>query len=83
MGGGEFRKPWDPRAQEILLSLRTLINAAERLWTCPHVGAAMAQALVVNVVIEGLFEEEEEGTGVASDEFKVEGEDPATPGPLI
>jgi len=43
----------------------------------------MAQALVVNVVIEGLFEEEEEGTGVASDEFKVEGEDPATPGPLI
>ena len=29
------------------------------------------------------FEEEEEGTGVASDVVKVEGEDPATPGPLI
>jgi len=28
------------------------------------------------------FEEEEEGTGVASDVVKVEGEDPATPGPL-
>ena len=27
-------------------------------------------------------EEEEEGTGVASDVVKVEGEDPATPGPL-
>ena len=29
----------------------------------------------------GPFEEEEEGTGVASDVVKVEGEDPATPGP--
>jgi len=29
----------------------------------------------------GLFEEEEEGTGEASDVVKVEGEDPATPGP--
>jgi len=28
----------------------------------------------------GLFEEEEEGTGIASDVVKVEGEDPATPG---
>ena len=30
----------------------------------------------------GPFEEEEEGTGVASDVVKVKGEDPATPGPL-
>jgi len=30
----------------------------------------------------GPFEEEEEGTGVASDVVKVDGEDPATPGPL-
>jgi len=30
----------------------------------------------------GPFEEEEEGTGVVSDVNKVEGEDPATPGPL-
>jgi len=28
------------------------------------------------------LEEEEEGTGVASDVVKVKGEDPATPGPL-
>jgi len=28
----------------------------------------------------GPFEEEEEGTGIASDVVKVEGEDPATPG---
>jgi len=27
----------------------------------------------------GLFEEEEEGNGIASDVVKVEGEDPATP----
>ena len=38
--------------------------------------------LVVNGVVVGPFEEEEEGTGVASDVDKVEGEDPATPGPL-
>ena len=31
----------------------------------------------------GPFEEEEEGTGVTSDAVKVEGEDPATPGPLF
>jgi len=30
----------------------------------------------------GPFEGEEEGTGVTSDVVKVEGEDPATPGPL-
>jgi len=38
--------------------------------------------LVVNGVVVGPFEEEEEGTGVASDVVKVEGEDPGTPGPL-
>jgi len=38
--------------------------------------------MVVNGVVVGPFEEEEEGTGVASDVVKVEGEDPATPGPL-
>jgi len=36
--------------------------------------------LVVNVVVVGPFEEEEEGTGIASDVVKVKGEDPATPG---
>ena len=30
----------------------------------------------------GPFEEEEEGTGIASDVVKVKGEDPATPGLL-
>jgi len=38
--------------------------------------------LVVNGVVVGPFEEEEEGTGVTSDVVKVKGEDPATPGPL-
>jgi len=31
----------------------------------------------------GLFKEKEEVTGVASDAVKVEGEDPASPVPLI
>jgi len=31
----------------------------------------------------GPFEEEEEGTGVASDVVEVQGEDSATPGPPI
>ena len=39
--------------------------------------------LVVNGVVVGPFEEEEEGTGVVSDVVKVKGEDPATPGPLF
>ena len=39
--------------------------------------------LVVNGVVVGPFEEEEEGTGIASDVVKVECEDPGTPGPLI
>jgi len=31
----------------------------------------------------GPFEEEEEGTGIASDVVKVDGEDPATPGDYL
>ena len=38
--------------------------------------------MVVNGVVVGPFEEEEEGTSIASDVVKVKGEDPATPGPL-
>jgi len=40
------------------------------------------QKKVDNVIVVGLFEEEEEGTGVASDVDKVQGEDPDTPGYL-
>jgi len=39
--------------------------------------------LVVNVVVVGPFEEEEEGTGIANDVVKVKGEDPATPGEYL
>jgi len=38
--------------------------------------------MVANGVVVGPFEEEEEGTGVASDIVKVQGEYPATPGLL-
>jgi len=51
-------------------------------WTCPDDGAARVKTLVVNGVVVGPFEEEEEGTGVSSDVVKVEGEDPGTPGTL-
>jgi len=37
---------------------------------------------LVNVIVVGPFEEEEEGTGVASDVAKVQGEDLDTPGHL-
>jgi hypothetical protein len=46
-------------------------------------GRSVFLPLVVNGVVMGPFEEEEEGTGVASDVVKVQGGDPATPGPLI
>jgi len=36
--------------------------------------------LVVTEVVVGPFEEEEEGTGIASDVAKAKGEDPDTPG---
>ena len=39
--------------------------------------------MVVNGTVVGPFEEEEEGTGIASDVVKVKGEDPATPGLLL
>jgi len=38
------------------------------------------KSLVVNVVVVGPFEEEEEGTSVDSDVVKVQGEDPDTSG---
>ena len=40
------------------------------------------KSLVVNIVVVGLFEEEEEGTSIPSDVVKVKGEDPNTPGYL-
>ena len=52
------------------------------LWTCPDDGADRAQAhkpLVVNGVVVGPFEEEEEGTGIASDVVKVEGAESGHP----
>jgi len=54
------------------------------LWTCPDDGAARAQAPGCQRSSHsvGPLEEEEEGTGVASDVVKVEGEDPDTPGYL-
>jgi hypothetical protein len=76
----DFTYPWDPSIQEILSLFRTLINKAEQTLDLPMHGAARALLLVKlsTVLVVGLFEEEEEGIGIASDE----GEDPATPGSL-
>ena len=66
-------------------SLRTLTNGneAERTLDLPRRRSRQGtSAWVVNGVVVGLFEEEEEETGVASDVVKVQGKDPATPGPL-
>jgi len=52
------------------------------LWTRPDNGAARVKALGCQQVVVGLFEKEEEGTGIASDIVKVKGEDPATRGCL-
>jgi len=41
------------------------------------------KSLVANVVVVGLFEEEEERTGITSDVVKLKGEDLDTPGCLI
>ena len=49
----------------------------ERVRDGPH---HQAWSQVVNVVVVGPFEEEHEGTSIASDVVKVKGEDPATPG---
>ena len=70
------------RAQEVLPSLiphqwgRTNFGPAQTSEPPGH------KPLVVNGVVVGPFEEEGEGTGVASDVVKVESEDPATPGHL-
>ena len=52
------------------------------IWTCHTTEPPGHKPLVVKGVVVGPFEEEEEGPGVTSDVVKVEGEDPATPGPL-
>ena len=53
-------------------------------WTCPHDGAARAQASGSprTTVVVGPFEEEEEEMGLTSNVVKVEGGDPDTPGYL-
>ena len=70
-------------AQEFLPSLRTLTNKAERTWDLPRRRSRHGTSPWLSTqLLLGPFEEEEEGTSVASDVVKVEGEDPATPGPL-
>jgi len=62
-------------------SLRGVPRRRYELWTCQTTKPSGPKPLVVNGVVVGPFEQEEEGTSVGSD-VKVQGEDPATPGPL-
>ena len=73
----------DPVPKKSCHHLRLSPMRPNELWTCPDDGAARHKPLVVNGVVVGPLEEEEEGTGVNSDVVKVKGEDPATSGPLI
>ena len=73
VGGGGFYDNWNLESQEILPSLRTFTNEAERTLDLPRRRSR-------HVVVVGPFEEEEEGTGVVSDVLKAKAEDPDTPG---
>jgi len=52
------------------------------LWTCPDTEPPGLAPGCQRRQLLGLFEEEEEGIGIASDVVKVQGEDQATPGCL-
>jgi len=84
--GGGLLRPWDPVPEESYHHLGLSPMIPNKLWTCRDSGTVMVPSwytpMVVNGVVVGLFEEEEEGTDVTSDVVKVEGEDPAAPGPL-
>jgi len=80
VGGGGFHRPWNHSIQEILPSLRTFTNEAERTLDLPRRRSRQGTSLWLSVVVVGPFVEEEEGTGITSDVVKVKGEDLATPG---
>ena len=71
-------KEYENLAYNEHVALSHLLSAGHGL----ALGYTGQKTLVVNGVVVGPFEEEEEGTGVASDVVKVQGEDQATPGPL-
>ena len=60
----------------------TSLMSPNEPWTCPHDGAARAQAPGCQRSSCGSVRRGREGTGITSDVVKVKGEDPATPGPL-
>jgi len=68
------------------ISRNLIMTQYPHLWGRTNVGLAQTteppghKPLVVNVVVVGLFEDEEEGIGVTSNVVKVTGEDPDTPG---
>jgi len=70
------------------ISRNPVITQYPHLWGRTNCGLAQTteptghKPLVVNVVVVGPFEEEEEGISVASDVVQAEGEDPNTPGYL-
>jgi len=70
------------------ISRNLIMTQYPHLWGRTNFGLAHTteppghKPLVVNVVVVGPFQEEEEGIGVASDVVKAEGENPDTPGYL-
>ena len=63
---GDFEKLVITVSKKSYRHLKLSLMRPNELWTCQDDGAARAQAPGVNVVVVGSFEEEEEGTSVAS-----------------
>ena len=61
----------------------TSLMGPNELWTCPNTEPPGLAPSCQRRKLHGLFEEQEEGTGVVSDVVKVTGVGPATPGPLV
>ena len=82
MGGGGFRDTWALDLKKSFHHSGPSPMRPNELWTHQTTEPPGHKPLVVTIVVVGPFEEEEEGTSVASNVFKVQGEDPDTPGYL-
>jgi len=82
MSLGKWSKIWSCYWRDIL-STQFWKKLQQDLFLSPTKEPPGHKPLVVNGAVVGPFEEEEEVTGVASDVVQVQGEDPATPGPLL
>jgi len=67
--GGGFRRPWDLSTQEISITWDPHQSGQTNFGLVQTTEPPGQKPLVVNGVIVGPFEEEEEGTGIVSEDF--------------